>query len=289
MIWKNNLLKDLRSAYIKMISEKYGPDESKQLLDILIESFYGYTRVEMALDPGIRLTESEILKLHAAVKELLANKPVQYITGKARFLDIELSVDESVLIPRPETEALVQLIIREEKTPHLQVLDIGTGSGCIAIALKKNLPDSEISAIDISPDAIKTAAFNSKQHRIPIQFQQVDILNPDSSNSLGNFDIVVSNPPYVMESDMRKMHKNVLDYEPHTALFVKDEDPLKYYRAILEFCQLHLRGGGRVYFEINEKQGENILQLFHECGFHRSELHTDIHDKNRFAIAIKNP
>jgi len=287
MIWKNNLLKALRSDYIKMLSEKYGTDESKQLLDILIAFFFGYTKIGMALDPGIRLSESEILKLHTAVKELLTNKPVQYITGKSRFMDLNLSVNESVLIPRPETEELVNLIIQNEKTEGLDVIDIGTGSGCIALALRKHLPNPKVTAFDISADALALAKNNSTKNRLEINFRQVDILDDAAVKTLEMFDLVVSNPPYVTESDKMHMQKNVLDYEPHSALFVPDEDALQFYRAILEFCMVHLRGGGRVYFEINERQGENVLQLFNDYGFQEGKLHSDIHSKNRFATAIK--
>lgn len=287
MIWKNNLLKDLRTVYQIMLSEKYGSGESKQLLDIVIESFFGYSKIDLALDPGIRLSESEILRLHAAVKELLANKPIQYITGKTQFLDVELSVNESVLIPRPETEELVQFIIDIEKSEGLQIFDMGTGSGCIAIALKKNLPGSQVTAVDISREALKLAKQNSSLHQLDIDFQLVDILKPDSFKKLGKFDVVVSNPPYVTEHDKKQMQPNVLDYEPHSALFVSDNNPLQFYKAILQFCQVHLKVGGRVYFEINEKQGENLLQLIENYGFDHGELHTDIHGKNRFTTAVK--
>jgi release factor glutamine methyltransferase len=288
MIWKNNLLIALKSGYIKMLSEKYGLDESKQLLDILIESFFGYSRIGMALDPEIRLSESEIIKLHKAVKALLANKPVQYITGKSRFLDLTLSVNESVLIPRPETEELVNLIIQNEKTAGLHVIDIGTGSGCIALALQKHLPNPKITAIDISGNALELAEINSSKNGLDIDFRQMDILNWDSFPSLGKFDLVVSNPPYVTESDKMHMQKNVLDYEPYQALFVSDENPLLFFKAILEFCMLHLRSGGRIYFEINELQGENVLQLCSNYGFQHGKLHTDIHGKCRFVAAVKS-
>jgi len=287
MIWKNNLLKALRSDYIKMLSEKYGTDESKHLLDILIEFFFGYTKVRMALDPDIRLSESEILKLHTAVKELLTNKPVQYITGNSRFMDLNLSVNESVLIPRPETEELVNLIIQNEKTESLDVIDIGTGSGCIALALQKHLSGPKITAIDISKEALALAKSNSTKNELEINFRQVDILKRDALKSLQMFDIVVSNPPYVTESDKMHMQKNVLDHEPHSALFVRDKDALQFYKAILEFCLTHLRDGGRIYLEINELQGDNVLQLFNDYGFQEGKLHSDIHGKDRFATAIK--
>lgn len=286
-MWKNNLLKTLRSDYMKILSEKFGHDESKQLIDILIESFFGYSKVAMALNPDIRLSESEILKLHKAVKELLTNKPVQYITGNTLFLDLELEVNRSVLIPRPETEEFVNLIIDKEKSENLQIIDMGTGSGCIAIALKKYLPDSKITAIDISQEALRLAKRNSEHHQVFIDLLQIDILNPDSFKSLEPFDVVVSNPPYVTEHDKKLMQPNVLDYEPHSALFVKNDHPLQFYEAILQFCKTHLKVDGRVYFEINEQQGENVLQLIESNGFHQGELHTDIHGKNRFATAIK--
>jgi len=285
--WKNNILKDLKSQYIELLSGKFDSSESKQFLDILIEDFFGITKVQLALEPQLRISESEMLKLHWAIKDLLNNKPVQYITGVSYFHDLKLNVNESVLIPRPETEELVGLILDKETSSNLRVIDIGTGSGCIALALKKYFSNSLITAVDMSADALLLAKKNALQNQLQVEFTQIDILNPHSFDSLSKFDIVVSNPPYVTQSDKALMHKNVTDYEPHNALFVEDDNPLLFYSSILEFCKSHLNNEGRIYFEVNEQQGDNILQLLEQHEYKNCKIYQDIHGKNRFVVATK--
>lgn len=287
MKWKNNILLDLKHQYLELLSAKFNRAESKQLLNILIENFFNISNIQLALEPGKRLSESEMIKLHLAVKELLTDKPIQYITGISNFHGINLKLNESVLIPRHETEELISLILENELNEGLKVVDIGTGSGCIALALKKKLKNVDITAIDISKKALETAELNSRMNNLEITFNQFDILIPDLKFNFPLFDIVVSNPPYVTSRDKKIMKKNVVDFEPHQALFVEDENPLKYYSAILNFCQLYLKQNGRVYFEINELQGENVLILFANYGFINGQLINDIHGKNRFAIAHK--
>ena len=286
MRWKSNRLSELRQQYIDMLTPLYGKEESKQLADILIEHFFGITRVDQALDPEIRLSESEMLQLHKAVKELLSHKPVQYITGKAPFLDLTLNVNETVLIPRPETEELVQLILNNEQNTGIKIIDIGTGSGCIALAIKKHLPEAEVTAADISPEALETAMENSRLNGLDIRFEKMDMLNPETYASFPEYDVVVSNPPYVTESDKAQMQPNVLEHEPHSALFVADEKALLFYEAILDFCRTHLTANGRVYFEINESKGQEMASLLAKRGYGNISLHKDIHGKERFVSAV---
>ena len=287
MKWKNNILKDLKSQYIELLSETFDPSESKQLLEILIEEFFGITKIQLALEPDHKLSESEILKLHWAIRDLLNNKPIQYITGVSCFHDLKLNINESVLIPRPETEELVGLILDNETSGNLRVIDIGTGSGCIALALKKHLFNVHVTAIDNYADVLKIAEGNGLKNNLEIEFKKIDILNSKSCRALSKFDIVVSNPPYVTQSDKKLMQKNVTDYEPDNALFVKDDNPLLFYEAILEFCKSNLNSHGRVYFEISENFGNNMLQLLEQYEFKNAHIYQDIHGKNRFVVATK--
>lgn len=287
MKWKNNILKDLKSQYIELLSEIFDLSESKQFLNILIEEFFGITKIQLALEPDHKLSESEMLKLHWAIKDLLNNKPVQYITGVSYFNDLKLIINESVLIPRPETEELVGLILDKETSSNLRVIDIGTGSGCIALALKRHLFNAHVTAIDDSSRALKLAEGNGLKNNLEIEFKKIDILNSNSCRTLLKYDIVVSNPPYVTQSDRTLMQKNVTDYEPYSALFVKDDNPLLFYKAILEFCKSHLNSHGRVYFEINENFGNNMLRLLEQYEYKNAHIYQDIHGKNRFTVATK--
>jgi release factor glutamine methyltransferase len=222
------------------------------------------------------------------VKDLKSNKPIQYILKHVDFLNTRIIVNETVLIPRPETEELVQHIINEEKgNKELRVLDIGTGSGCIAIALAKNLHNAEVVAIDSSETALKTASKNIFVNEVMVHFEQFDILEPHIGEDLGQFDVIVSNPPYVMEADKNQMRENVLKYEPHDALFVTGNDPLSYYRAILYFAGEHLIEKGRLYLEINEKYGNEVADLLKKNEY-RAKLYQDVFEKNRFVSGVKD-
>lgn len=287
MQWKSNKLTDLRKQYAGELYPLYGKREADAMLDLLIERYFGISRAGLALDRDIRLSESEILKLHFAVKELKRQKPIQYILKYVDFSGVRIMVNESVLIPRPETEELVKLIIEREGNKTGSAIDMGTGSGCIAIALAKNLKGFEITGVDISPGALSTAGKNSFVNEVKVDFRKFDILNPESDNDLGQFDVIVSNPPYVTQSEKALMKSNVLDYEPHLALFVEDDDPLVFYRAIIYFAGDHLKPGGRVYFEINENLGEQVRSLLVTGNYQQVELHKDIHGKQRFVSGIK--
>ncbi|HLN53526.1 MAG TPA: peptide chain release factor N(5)-glutamine methyltransferase [Lentimicrobium sp.] len=237
-----------------------------------------------------------------SINELRYHKPVQYVTGKVHFSDMDFEVNTHVLIPRPETEELVNLIVkRSNPQTSYNILDIGTGSGIIAVSLAKLLPKSLVSAIDISGEALAIAKKNASSNNTNIDFQQLDILmylhEPapssqshyfDRSGNEARFDIIVSNPPYVKESEKTVMSPNVLEYEPHLALFVSDDDPLEYYKAIINFAKRHLGSYGMLYFEINESEDKNLKALLEVNGFSGVEVFKDFNGKPRFVSSIKN-
>lgn len=285
---RNNLLSYLKVKYSDDLTAFYPAEEAKQLVNLLIRHFFNLSRTDLVANSGIRLSESEILTLHFAVKDLKKYKPLQYITGETEFLGLIFFVNPSVLIPRPETEELTQLIIDREKKSSLKVLDIGTGSGCIAISLGKHLHSPAVTAIDLSKEAIQLAAANARKNKSVINLFQFDILDKASWKTLCLYDIIISNPPYVTESDKSSMSENVLNYEPHQALFVPEEDELIFYHAIISFAKNHLVDGGRLYFEINENKGKEIATLIPQQEFKNVEIRNDLTGKNRFVIAEKN-
>ena len=288
MNWRTNKLSDLRKDYAEELNPIYGKEESDAMLSLLIKRYFNLSKSDLIVDPDYRLSESEILRLHFAVKDLKKNRPIQYILKHVDFLNTRIMVNESVLIPRPETEELVSLIInKEKKEKGLRMLDIGTGSGCIAIALAKNLAGSEVTGIDVSADALKIASKNIFINELMVHFTEFDILDPHGGNDLGQFDVIVSNPPYVTQSDKERMHENVLKYEPHEALFVPADDPLLFYNAIIYYAGEHLINGGRIYFEINEGFGTEVSALLESSNYQSVELMKDIHGKERFVSGRK--
>jgi len=285
---RTNLLKDVKTHYHRELTGLYGKEEALSLLNLLIQHFFGLSRVDQALQNDFRLTETELLKFHFAVKELKKEKPVQYIVGETYFYGLPIKVNPSVLIPRPETEQLTELIIEKNKNRNgLRVLDIGTGSGCIALALKKFLPESKITALDISQQALETAKLNSEINGLSINFVQSDILDKKAMESMETFDLIVSNPPYVTETDKNRMKKNVTDYEPSTALFVKNDDPLIFYHAIADFALQKLNDQGQLWLEINELFGNKIHQLLAKKGFRNINVRKDLFGKDRFVSCMK--
>ncbi len=265
----------------------YDQREAESLLTILVQYFFGLSQSGLITNADFRLSESEMLQLHFAVKDLKKYRPVQYIIGETEFFDLKIKVNKAVLIPRPETEELVQLIINNEKQRDLNILDIGTGSGCIAIALKKNIPFVQLTGIDISDAAIELASENAENNKLNIAFAELNILDQRQWNLLGQFDIIVSNPPYVTNAEKNRMDNNVLNYEPHQALFVADNDALVFYKEIFHFSENHLRQNGKIYFEINEEKGNEIVELAKSKNFVNVKLHKDINGKNRFVSGSK--
>ncbi len=279
----SNLVRDIRKYYCEQLCSVYDSDEATAMVLILLEHYFKITRVKMALEPDMRLSESEMLTFHFAVKDLLKNKPIQYIIGETEFCDLKFKVNENVLIPRPETSELVMNIVKRQKTKdkrQLSILDIGTGSGCIAISLAKNIPDSKVYALDISEKALEVAKENAINNDADITFIHDDILSLNNKIET-KFDIIVSNPPYVRELEKAEMRDNVLNWEPHNALFVSDSDPLIFYRNILEFAKNNLNQDGEIWFEINEYLGKEMTDLCKEYGFSDIEIFKDFRGKER--------
>jgi release factor glutamine methyltransferase len=277
-----NQLKELRDRMIRELSGIYPKKESENLVHFLLYSVAGIEKKDFSLDPerliGEELNDLLLVKL-AEIKE---HKPVQYVTGKAYFHGIELEVNPYVLIPRPETEELVKWVADDHKDDQgLKVLDIGTGSGCIILALGRLLNYAKLTAIDISGDALKTAMHNADILGIKVDFRSVDIINEAEWGKLETFDLIVSNPPYVRESEKSQMQPNVLNYEPHTALFVPDDDPLIFYRAIARYAKSRLAEGGELYLEINENLGNDVIKLLESEGFTEIVLKKDMQGQDR--------
>jgi len=282
---------DFYKSVLLKLKVLYPHEEARAMADRLFEHYFHLSPTQRVLS-GTMLTDgAKTLLIQEAVKKLLHNIPLQYILGTAIFMDMEFVVNSSVLIPRPETEELVSLILKydsERGAEHkLQILDIGTGSGCIAIALKRYIPQSNVSAIDISDEALKVAIENADKNEVVINFIEADILDKTHWKALPKFDLIVSNPPYVTQEEKIHMQPNVLDHEPHMALFVPDDDPLIFYRAILSFSKIKLRKAGALWFEINEIFGDELREMAINQGFKDVIIISDIHKKERFLQARK--
>ncbi|MCZ6593319.1 MAG: peptide chain release factor N(5)-glutamine methyltransferase [Bacteroidetes bacterium] len=275
-------LKELKSTFITQLSEVYPSQEVESIFTVLSEYFLNYTRLETVLKADESLSEEIIKHFKNAISRLKRQEPVQYICGKTEFYSLPFKVDKHTLIPRPETEGLVQWIIDDEnkkQTKSKTLLDIGTGSGCIAISLAKNLKDIDVSALDFSPEALKTAHKNSVLNSVKVTFFELDLL--DEQTLPQRYDIMVSNPPYVRELEKSKMRSNVLEYEPKSALFVTDKDPFLFYRRIARLANLYLTDNGRVYFEINEYLSDELKVLLLTERFTDIEVRKDIFGKDR--------
>ena len=257
------------------IEPLYGLREAESIARIVVCNKLQYNLSQLVAHYD---EECEISDLDSIVEELRRGRPVQYVLGIAEFCELEFEVAEGVLIPRPETEELVYRIVETAKR-GARILDVGTGSGVIAIALAKLVKDSEVVAVDISREALTIAERNAKRLGVKVDFIEADALGDLSA--LGEFDIIVSNPPYIPQSDIVDMRKNVVNYEPHTALFVPDNDILRFYRATAENAQKMLRQGGSLWFEIYEKAGEEVCVMLREMGFTQTKLFEDANAKPR--------
>lgn len=268
------------------LRDQYPPGEVEGFIKIIFRELLGYETVDILLHKDTELPDFIVTKTTKVVDQLRENRPIQYIFGKAWFHGHEFSVDASTLIPRPETEELVDLIIDENRGSDLRVLDIGTGSGCIAVSLALGLRFPMVDAIDISDRALSVARGNASRLRARVDFRRDDILTakPDDSR----YDIIVSNPPYIADSELRSMAANVVDYEPHSALFVPDSDPLRFYRAITAYARRALADGGRLYFEINSRFPDEMRALLLEYGFVDIDIRRDMQGLYRFANATKH-
>ena len=247
------------------------------------------TRMGLSLRKMEELNENQTIILLQMLSELKRNKPIQYITAKTEFYGMEFILNENVLIPRPETEELVHLIlmdsISDAKMKNARILDLGTGSGCIAISLKVLMPLAEIIAVDISASAIELASLNAEKNKVDVEFIKGDILHWETIELSGKFDVIVSNPPYIRNSERIDMHKNVLEFEPSIALFVTDEDPLIFYDRISDMGLALLKEGAYLYFEINEALGNELISLLKNKGYSKIEIFSDIHGRPRMLKA----
>ena len=254
-------LKDFKLKMISELSSIYDMDELNSIFNLLSEDYLKISRSKILLADEIDLNESNQTLFLSALERLKTHEPIQYILGKTNFMDLEFKVNSSVLIPRPETEDLVRLILKEDFDGK-EILDIGTGSGCIAISLAKNLPNSKVTALDISSDALKVAKENAEINNVSIEFINADIFEYKSDKK---YDVIVSNPPYVTESEKSQMKQNVLDFEPGLALYVKENNPLLYYFEIINLFKDNLEG--YLFFEINNKYYEDLNQYLVENDF----------------------
>ena len=247
---------------------------------LTIEYLLGYNRSDCIIHANKEITTEITDRIKQIIADLKTKKPIQYILGETEFYGLQFKVNEHTLIPRPETEELVEWILKEEFS---SALDIGTGSGCIAITLAKNT-NAKITAIDISKEAIDVAKENTKNNKVEIDFMLQDILQAET---LSKVDLIVSNPPYILNSEKEKMEANVLDFEPDLSLFISDNDPLLFYKKIGVLAEKSLNCGGKLYFEINEKYGAEILEMLSKIGFVDIALKKDINDKDRMVKATK--
>lgn len=291
------LLREIKNIFHAELDSIFPMEEIDAFFYRCVEHFLQLERFVLAVRPELTLTKEEEQPLFEALSQLKEERPLQYILGTAHFMDLELKVNEDVLIPRPETEELVQWILDDTESQKSEVryqksevtiLDIGTGSGCIAIALAKYLPQAKVYALDVSEEALEVAKENAKNNQVDITFIQQDILNPELALELGfelEFDLIVSNPPYVRELEKSKIKKNVKEYEPHAALFVPDKDSLLFYRAIAQFSKRHLKKKGSLYLEINQYLGVETKGLLKAHNFSEIELRKDLFGNDRMLKA----
>ena len=284
---KIQTIKDIRFYLDRELIVIYKEPEIRTIADILIKKVTGITKLHDLYDDRYLITVGEAERIINYSEELKTGKPIQYVVGETQFYNCKIKLNSSTLIPRPETEELVDLIIKENKGYTGNIIDFGTGSGCIAIALASNLPSSVVTGIDISEEAIRIAHENALLNNVQVSLIKDDIFNLHQKTFLKS-GIIVSNPPYIRNSEKQFMSKNVLDFEPHQALFVTDSNPLIFYEAIIRLAEEFLLPGGLLYFEINEMMGSSLVSLLELFGFYDIEVVSDLNDKERIIKSRKN-
>ena len=283
---RSETLFKIRSEFRNTLMTIYDQPEIDHIFNIAVEDLLGWNRTTQVVKQNESLTAEQIATLSETLIRLKKKEPIQYIVGATDFFGLKLKVNSGTLIPRQETELLVREISRENSGKSLRILDIGTGTGCIALGLKKYLPKSTVVAMDISEEALETARINSEINKLSVEFIAENILDP--VKSMKPFSLMVSNPPYVRNSERSLMHDNVLDYEPYLALFVEDDDPLIFYKAIARYAKENLTKDGCVWVEINEALGKETLEVFRLYGFSKTTIAQDLNGKDRFIKAEKN-
>ncbi len=280
---------DVENRFVAALQARYGSPEAMSLCDFAFSELGGPGRAVRKLKRDEEVPDVWISRLLEVLEALKTGRPIQYVFGEAPFFGRSFAVNEAVLIPRPETEELVDWIIRSSPTDHLALLDIGTGSGCIAVSLGAELPGAEVWATDLSENALAMAQKNAARHAPRVHFFTDDALSPEFAtqpNLPEFFDVIVSNPPYITIPEQAEMTENVLGHEPHSALFVTNGDPLQFYRAIARFARKRLRSGGRIFLELNEQFAAATGELLEGEGFSSVELRQDINGKWRMASAM---
>ena len=286
-------LNEARTVLTKELKNVYETDELRNIIELVIEHITNMSRAEQVKNKVPYLTCTQLEDLDAITERLKKNEPVQYILGEAWFAGMKFKVNKNVLIPRPETEELVDWIVKESQKSNPEsirdksqnIIDVGTGSGCIPITLKKKLPHATISAIDVCSEALFTATENAIELNTDVNFLLLDFLDEEKWKELGQYDIIVSNPPYVKQSEINTMHERVKEFEPYLALFVPDNDALLFYKKLSGFAVKHLKSGGNLFVEINEALGEQVVNLFQTAGFANVELRKDMQGKDRMIKA----
>ncbi len=279
-------LSEIKNIFHQELNPLYGEQEVSSFFYLLIDHYLGLERFVLVLQPNLVLTKTEEEPLFSGLSELKQHKPIQHIIGYTEFMDMKFKVGPEVLIPRPETEELVRWILEDcntRKEERLQILDMGTGSGCIPISLAKHLESAVVHALDISPDALRIARKNAAMNAVDVHFFEADIFQLEIQVT---YDIIVSNPPYVRELEKKEMSPNVLEYEPDVALFVSDKDPLVFYRAIVNFAAQSLSEKGCLYLEINQYLGEEMVQLLATHNFKHIELRKDMFGNDRMIKGV---
>jgi release factor glutamine methyltransferase len=287
MGFKIQTIQEMRQYLSDELDSHFSDTEKRAIANVIIRSVTGQTGLHALAFPGKEISRQQARQVKSICMKLRTGMPLQYAIGETIFYNCTIKVNRHTLIPRPETEELVDLVIRENRDFTGKILDMGTGSGCIAIALAKNLPGADVSGIDISRGAIKKARENAFLNDVIATFCRGDILKGENFFSI-NAGIIVSNPPYVTLSEKETMERNVLGFEPHEALFVPDSDPLVFYRGILRMARHSLRPGGKVYFEINERMGSLVSGLLSESSYSGIKIITDINGKERIIKGIKD-
>lgn len=279
-------INDVFLTYKQSLATIYDAQETEAITLMVLTELLSTSKAAIKAFGDRELTLTQQEELNNILAQLKTGKPLQYALGYTEFYGLKFLVNPATLIPRPETEELVQWVL-DSGTGHQNILDIGTGSGCIAISLKKYLPHAQVSAMDISIDALNTAKENAQLNKVEINFIEGDILNLNSEIEIPKSDIIVSNPPYVTLEDKKLMHRNVTDFEPHTALFVPEDDPLIFYKAIANFALANLKEDGLLFFEINESFGKETAQLLIDKGFKEVEIKKDLSGRDRMIGAKK--
>lgn len=287
MGFKIQTIKDIRQYLSDELDGFFPEPEISAFTNIIIKTIFRFTKLHTLALPESPVSQKQGHEIIRICRDLKTGKPIQYVLGETNFYNCIIKVNSETLIPRPETEELVDLVIKENRGFMGTILDVGTGSGCIAVALAINLPGTAVTGIDISEGAVETARTNASLNNTEMTFKKADIFSIDAY-SAGNAGIIVSNPPYIRDSEKKDMSKNVLDFEPHNALFVPDSDPLVYYRAILNFARTVLNPGGKIYFEINEAMGNLMSEFLMAHGYSGIEIVRDINGKERIVKGIKN-